>query len=53
MSHRPNCMGRSEETGSGDVCPKESSLLDVASGDDRQMERLQAATECLMYLQSD
>ena len=53
MSHTPNCMGNSEETGSGDVRPKESSLLDIASGDDRHMERLQAAAECLMYLQGD
>ena len=49
MSNAPE----SEETGSVDICPKESSLLDIASGDDRLMERLQAATECLMYLQGD
>ena len=46
-------MGSSEETVSGDVHPKESSLPDIASGNDRQMERLQAAAECLMYLQGD
>ena len=44
-------MWSSDETGSGDVCPKGSSLLDIDLGDDRQMERLQAAAECLMYLQ--
>ena len=46
-------MGSSEETVSADVCPKESSLPDIASGDDKQMGRLQAAAECLKYLQGN
>ena len=53
MSHTPNYMDKANEKGSGDIQQKSASLLAGNSHEDDNMDRLQAAAECLLYMQND
>ena len=53
MSHTPNYMDKANEKGSGDIQQKRDSLLAGNSHEDDNMDRLQAAAECLLYMQND
>ena len=53
MSHTPNYMDKANEKGSGDIQQKRASLLADNPQEDDNMDRLQAAAECLLYMQND
>ena len=53
MSHTPNYMDKANEKGSGDIQQKRASLLAGNPHEDDNVDRLQAAAECLLYMQND